>query len=241
MTFPMRRRPNWNNFRPRPGPGLFRGGGLGRLAGPGCVCMSLKIKTSPPAPTLILGVDPGSQHTGYGLIVSGQAGLKLVAQGRFSPPAAWPLPRRLAHIHGHIAEVISAHRPEAVAVEDIFYGKNVRSALKLGHVRGVILLAAAQNGTEVFEYPPTLVKNTVAGYGQAEKSQVARMVGELLKYSEPMAPDAADALAVAICHASQCAVNRMLPARSGASRGGWRGLSTDDLARLNYEPGGPKN
>lgn len=202
--------------------------------------MALKIKTSngPFKPdSLILGVDPGSQHTGYGLIITGQAGLKLVAQGRFSPSASWPLPRRLAYVHRHISQLISAHQPQTVAVEDIFYGKNVRSALKLGHVRGVILLAAAQAGAEVFEYPPTLVKNTVAGYGQAEKSQVARMVGELLKFTEPMAPDAADALAVAICHASQCSLSHLLPGGRKSGRGGWRGLSPEDLATLNYDPG----
>lgn len=202
--------------------------------------MTLKIKSSaePLRPdSLVLGVDPGSQHTGYGLIITGRAGLKLVAQGRFSPPAAWPLPRRLAYVHGHISRLISAHQPQAVAVEDIFFGKNVRSALKLGHVRGVILLAAAQAGADVFEYSPALVKNTVTGYGQAEKSQVAHMVGELLKCAEPLASDAADALAVAICHAGQCSLNHLLPVGRKSGRGGWRGLSPEDLAGLNYDPG----
>ena len=199
--------------------------------------MSLKIKSSPAS--LIMGVDPGSQHTGYGLILSRPAGLDLVAQGRISPPASWPLARRLAHIHDRISELISIHQPASVAVEDIFYGKNVRSALKLGHVRGVVLLAAAQGGADIFEYAPTLVKNSVAGYGRAEKSQVAHMVGELLKFDQPLASDAADALAVAICHAGQCRLSLMMPAaRVGAGRG-WRGLSADDLAQLNYEPGKP--
>ena len=184
--------------------------------------------------TLILGVDPGTNHTGYGLVLSSGQNLKLVAQGRFSPSAAWPLPRRLAHIHQGLSELVQGHRPQVVAVEDIFYAKNVRSSLKLGHVRGVVLLAAAQGGAEVFEYAPRLVKNTVAGYGQADKVQVAHMVAELLDFHEPMAADAADALAVAICHASQSRLNRLLPGSRGG-RGGWRGLSPEDLAALNYD------
>lgn len=200
--------------------------------------MSLKVK-SPLGPSMIMGVDPGSQHTGYGLIKCGAGDLELVAQGRISPPASWPLARRLAHVHGRISELINAHRPAQVAVEDIFHGKNARSALKLGQVRGVVLLAAAQGGADIFEYAPTLVKNSVAGYGRAEKSQVAHMVGELLKFSQSLSPDASDALAVAICHAGQCRLNKLLPAgRQGAGRG-WRGLSADDLAHLNYEPGKP--
>lgn len=185
--------------------------------------------------TLILGVDPGTNHTGYGLIMAGGQNLQLVAQGRFSPSAAWILPRRLAHIHQGLTELIQGHRPQAVAVEDIFYAKNVRSSLKLGHVRGVVLLAAAQGGAEIFEYAPRLVKNTVAGYGQADKAQVAHMVGELLKFHEPLAADAADALAVAICHASQSRMNHLLPVRRSSGRGGWRGMSVEDLAALNYD------
>jgi len=192
--------------------------------------------SDPPA-NLVLGIDPGSQHTGYGLIMAQGQKLALVAQGRISPPAAWPLPRRLAHIHRDLAELMAGHKPQTVAVEDIFYGKNVRSALKLGHVRGVVLLAAAQAGLEVFEYAPRQVKNSVAGYGQAEKNQVAHMVAELLDFHQPLAPDAADALAVAICHAGQC---RLMPGlRGSGGRGGsWRNMSEGDLAALNYGKGG---
>ena len=194
------------------------------------------IAASPSAgAALILGVDPGTNHTGYGLVLSRGQSLQLVAQGRFSPSAAWPLPRRLAHIHQGLAELIQGHRPPAVAVEDIFYAKNVRSSLKLGHVRGVVLLAAAQGGAEVFEYAPRLVKNTVAGYGQADKAQVAHMVGELLNFHEPLAADAADALAVAICHASQSRMNHLLPGRPRGGRSGWRAMSLEDLAALNYD------
>lgn len=199
------------------------------------VIQTSAIFNPPSSASLVLGVDPGSQHTGYGLILVEGQKLALVAQGRISPSTAWPLPRRLAHIHRHLAGLISGHQPQMVAVEDIFYGKNVRSALKLGHVRGVVLLAAAQAGLEVFEYAPRQVKNTVAGYGQAEKTQVAHMVAELLDFHQPLAPDAADALAVAICHAGQCRLSCLAPGsgRSGG-RGGWRNMSEDDLALLNY-------
>jgi len=190
----------------------------------------MKNLTPKPA-TLILGVDPGTRHTGYGLLKARGRELELVAQGRLSPSPAWPLPRRLAHIHHGLSELMRGYGPQAVAVEDIFYGKNVRSALILGHVRGVVLLVAAQSGAEVFEYAPRLVKNTVAGYGQAEKEQVAHMVGELLRFKETLAADAADALAVAICHASQGLLG-LPPKKSGGK--GWRGLTAEDLAALNY-------
>lgn len=188
-------------------------------------------------PVLVLGLDPGTKHTGYGLVLGAGEKLSLVAQGRISPPAAWPLPRRLARIYEELSRLLAAHRPQAVAVEDIFHGPNARSALRLGHVRGVALLAAAQAGAEVFEYPPRLVKNLVSGYGQAEKEQVARMVAELLKFREPMAPDASDALAVAICHLYSRRAALMLPQASAAQgRVGrlrsWRELSEADLAAL---------
>jgi len=194
----------------------------------------LAISGSTRSASLILGIDPGSQHTGYGLILAEGQKLTLVTQGRISPPAAWPLPRRLARIHLNLTEVIYGHNPHIVAVEDIFYGKNVRSALKLGHVRGVVLLAAAQAGVDVFEYAPRQVKNTVAGYGQAEKGQVAHMVAELLNFHQPLTSDAADALAVAICHAFQCRLSLFQSGGHKSSRGGWRNISEADLANLNY-------
>lgn len=198
----------------------------------------MSVSVPPLGFTLILGLDPGSKHTGFGLITACGEQLNLVAQGRFSPTASWTLARRLAYIHKGLSELIAGHRPQDVAVEDIFYGPNVRSALRLGHVRGVALLAAAQGGAEVFEYAPRLVKNTVAGYGQADKAQVADMVGRLLKIEGVLPPDASDALAVAICHAGQCRLRSVLPVpgKTAASRGGgsWRKMSEADLAALNY-------
>ncbi len=184
------------------------------------------------ASTLILGVDPGGRHTGYGLVLAAPDRLSLVAQGRCSPPPAWSLPRRLVYIHQHLQELIEGHRPQAVAVEAVLHGHNVRAARKLGQARGVALLAAAQAGEEIFEYAPALVKSTVAGYGQAEKGQVARMVAELLNFHEPLAPDAADALAVAVCHASLGRASRLVPGGTRSARGSWRHLTESDLAGL---------
>ncbi len=186
--------------------------------------------------TLVLGIDPGTRHTGYGLLRARGRDMEMLSQGRFSPPAAWSLARRLAHIYHGLTELTAAYPPQAVAVEDIFHSRNANSALKLGHVRGVVLLAAALGGAEVFEYAPRLVKNTVAGYGQADKGQVARMVAELLKIKEPLADDAADALAVAICHVSQGGLSALLGARP-SGRGGWRKMSADDAAALSYRSG----
>lgn len=184
--------------------------------------------------TLVLGVDPGSSHTGFGLVLTSGARLDLVAQGRISPSTAWTMPRRLAFIHQGLTEIISGHGPQVVAVEDIFCGKNVRSALKLGQVRGVVLLAGVQGGAEVFEYAPRQVKNAVAGYGQAEKSQVAHMVARLLDHNQTLTPDAADALAIAICHCGQCRLGlETLPGRPTGSRG-WRNLSAGEVAALSY-------
>jgi len=177
---------------------------------------------------LVLGLDPGSRHTGYGLIRTGDRAA-LVASGRLSPPPAWPLARRLAHIHQGLAEIISGHRPEAVAVETLFTGRNIRSAVVLAQARGVALLAAAQGGAEVFEYAPREIKNAVSGYGQAGKDQVAFMVAELLNHREPLSPDAADALAVALCHAGR---GEARPAGRPGRGSGWRGLSEEDVAAL---------
>ena len=150
----------------------------------------------------ILGVDPGSRHTGFGIIRKEGARLVHVASGTLSPPPRLSLEKRLQFIHAGLAASIEQHRPHAVAVEDLFHAINVRSALTLAHVRGAVLLAAASAGVPVASYAPREVKKTVAGTGAASKSQVAWMVQRLLEGAAPAeGPDAADALAVAICHA----------------------------------------
>ena len=151
---------------------------------------------------IILGVDPGSLRTGYGAIETDGRRHRLLEKGVLRSPRRLPLPERLRLIHAGIAELIARLRPEALAVEDVFHAVNTRTALVLGHVRGVILLAGAEAGLPVHEFPPATVKVQVTGFGRAEKPQVALMVARLLELSgDGEAGDAADALAVAVCHA----------------------------------------
>ena len=150
----------------------------------------------------IFGIDPGSGRTGYGCIDSDGSRCELVACGAITVPSGCPFPDRLVRVFDALAAMLATHRPACVAVEEVFHGRNARSALKLGQVRGVALLAAARAGLPVAEYAAASVKQAVVGYGRAEKRQVQRMVALLLGMDEPPSPhDAADALAVAVCHA----------------------------------------
>ena len=167
------------------------------------------------------------------------ASLALVCADRLPMSSETPLPVRLVAIHERMLELIRAHRPTAMAVEDLFTFKNPRSALKLAQARASALLAGALSGIPIFEYSPSLVKKSVAGSGRAEKGQVASMVGRLLRLSEELPPDASDALAVAICHAGQIKLSPEAAMASGAcgaagrARGSsWRRLSAQDLASL---------
>jgi crossover junction endodeoxyribonuclease RuvC len=148
----------------------------------------------------VLGIDPGTVRTGWGVVESDGAKLRGVAAGVIAVRESEPLERRLAQIFDGLAEVIATHAPTACAVEDIFFAKYPAAAMKLGHARGVALLAAARGGLAVSAYPPALVKRSVGGSGSAEKQQVARMVGAMLGWTELPAIDATDALAVAITH-----------------------------------------
>ncbi len=149
----------------------------------------------------MLGIDCGSQATGYGLIESDGYRHRAVLYGVIRPPAKQEFAQRLDHIHKKICELLIGERPDWVAVEDVFFAENARSAIKLGHVRGVVLQAAAGAGIAVAEYTPLAIKSALTGYGRAEKPQVRHMVTVLLKLNEPPSSlDASDALAVAICH-----------------------------------------
>lgn len=148
----------------------------------------------------VLGIDPGSHVTGYGVVEEAGSGLCCVQYGEIKPVKGVALSSCLQTICGGIQEVIRRTEPEALAIENIFYGKNIRSLIKQGHVRGVAILAGAENGVPVYEYSPLEIKKAVVGYGRAEKGQVQMMVRAILKLSELPPPDAADALAVAICH-----------------------------------------
>ena len=150
----------------------------------------------------ILGIDPGSRYCGYGVVERAGVGrVRYVECGILEPGRDRPLHLRLAEILDGIREVISELKPRVVAVEGVFHGVNARSALQLGHSRGVALVAAGERDLDVFEYAPATVKRAVAGHGQASKEQVSAMVRALLDLQRPPRLDASDALAVAICHA----------------------------------------
>ncbi|MBN1663322.1 MAG: crossover junction endodeoxyribonuclease RuvC [Deltaproteobacteria bacterium] len=149
----------------------------------------------------VLGIDPGSRITGYGVIEKGRKELQWVAYGEIKPPQQAILSVCLRTICERIADITQDTKPDAVAIEDIFYGKNVKSLIKQGHVRGAIILSCSQLGVPIFEYTPLEIKQAVVGYGRAEKQQVQTMVRAILKISGAMKADAADALAAAICHA----------------------------------------
>ena len=150
----------------------------------------------------IFGIDPGSERTGYGCVETQGSRHRLVISGAIRTPAGATFPEKLLAIHTGLAALIAECRPDCVAVENLFYSTNARSALKLGHARGVAVLAAVEAGLPVVEYTPAEIKRAVVGYGRAEKQQVQQMVKLLLGLSAPPTPhDAADALAVAICHA----------------------------------------
>ena len=148
----------------------------------------------------VLGIDPGSRLTGWGIVEPHGQRCKIVAAGVIQAGTKRPLPERLLNIERGLTSAIQEHAPDEVAVEAIFYAKYANAAIKLGHARGVALLVAAQAGLAVHEYPPALVKKTVTGRGRADKMQVARIVAAMLGLRELPGEDATDALAVALTH-----------------------------------------
>jgi crossover junction endodeoxyribonuclease RuvC len=168
----------------------------------------------------ILGVDCGSEATGFGLVESDGFHHRAIEFGAIRATRQQTFPERLDQIHRQITQLILDHCPNCVAIEDVFYAKNARSALKLGHVRGVVMQAAAAQALPVAEYTPLKVKNTVTGFGGADKRQVQHMVTILLALQQqPRSLDASDALAVAICHAQHAGGafgSNLRPNRRGA-------------------------
>jgi len=154
----------------------------------------------------IIGIDPGSRITGYGVIDADRGQLQFVACGVIKTSTQYSFAHRLNEIFEGINEVVQVHCPVVAAVEDVFLATNPRSALKLGHARGAAVVAVMQNGLAVYDYSPRAIKQAVVGYGQAAKEQVQHMVRVLLGLSGDPSVDAADALAVAICHANQLQV-----------------------------------
>ena len=166
-------------------------------------------------PAVVLGIDPGTAVTGYGIVrKEGRNPLALVECGVIRTRPRDALPARLAEIHEGVMELIRRHKPTVLAIEDIFYARNVRTTVVLGHARGVILLAASQAGIEIHEYPPSEVKKAVAGTGAATKLQVQFMVMRLLRLKSPPQPsDAADGVAAALCFALAPELPRIEPIR----------------------------
>lgn len=160
---------------------------------------------------LILGLDPGLGTTGWGLISAEGNRLSHVANGQLKTDAKAPLPQRLAHLDAMLAALVADHAPDGAAVEEVFVNSNPQSTLKLAHARGVAIAAVARAGLDVGEYAPRLVKKAVVGTGTAEKAQVHAMIARLLPGTKIVGTDAADALAVAICHAHHLASARRIP------------------------------
>jgi crossover junction endodeoxyribonuclease RuvC len=173
----------------------------------------------------LLGLDPGLQRTGWGLVHARGNAVSFLAAGVVSTDPALELALRLNALYRGLQAVIADHRPDAAAVEETVVNKNAESSLKLGHARGVVLLAAAHAGLPVSEYASKTVKRAVVGTGAADKRQVAMMVRTLLPGSGTPSPDAADALAVALCHAHHHATGTRLAAMLGTSRARAGGLA----------------
>jgi len=149
----------------------------------------------------VLGIDPGTATTGYAVVEETVGDLHMITLGVITTPAKTPLPTRLQTIHNEIREIVTEYEPEAAAVEELFFSRNARTAMSVGHARGVILLALADSNLPIAEYTPMQIKQAVTGYGNANKHQVQEMVRMLLALPEtPKPDDAADAAAVAICY-----------------------------------------
>jgi crossover junction endodeoxyribonuclease RuvC len=162
---------------------------------------------------IIMGIDPGSRITGYGLISKEGNRLIHIDNGAIFTQSAQDFPQRLEQIFTGLSAVIAQYRPDAVAVENVFLAKNAQSALKLGQARGAAIVAAVNVGLAVFEYTALQVKQAVVGSGRAEKVQVQQMIKALLNLPEVAQEDASDALAVAVCHAHSAGMNRILKER----------------------------
>jgi crossover junction endodeoxyribonuclease RuvC len=166
---------------------------------------------------IVLGIDPGTASTGFGVVESVGSGLRALEDGVIRTAAGVPLERRLADIHARVGELLDAHRPDALAIEELYFGVNARTAFAVGQARGVVLLAAGQRGVPSRSYTPQQVKGAVCGHGRADKHQVGQMVTRLLGLAEVPTPDhVSDALAVAICDVNRSPLARALASASGA-------------------------
>ena len=189
--------------------------------------MSRRWRNPDTRPVIVLGIDPGTAVTGYGVVRRDEGAPTLLECGIIRTRPKDPLPDRLCAIHDGVAELIERHKPSAMAIEDVFYARNVRTTIVLGHARGVVLLCGAKAGLEISEYTPAEIKKAVCGTGGATKEQVQFMVGSLLRLKAPPRPaDAADGVAAALAHALSAVTGRKLAAAAVIQR------ETDTLGAL---------
>ena len=151
---------------------------------------------------IIMGIDPGSNVTGYGIIRKESNKLNWIDDGQIAPSKDMGFYDRIFYVFTQLREILERYRPEEIAIEDLFFSKNVKSSIRLGHVRGAIIVSVLISGVPIFEYTPLQIKKAVVGYGKATKEQVRNMVKIILDIKKDMGLDSSDALAVAICHAN---------------------------------------
>ena len=160
---------------------------------------------------LTLGIDPGTALMGYGLVASESGRLEYVDCGVLTTPSTWPFPQRLQSLYRDLLDLIDRYRPTDLAIEEVFFAKNARSAFAVGHARGVAILAGANRGLQIGEYTPMQIKQAVSGYGRGDKAQIQTMVRLILNLdSVPQPDDAADAVAAAICHSQMATMAALL-------------------------------
>lgn len=177
----------------------------------------------------VIGIDPGTRVCGYGVIESRNGEITHIASGSITPASVLPIPERLKIIYDKILGVIEEHSPDIMSVEDIFFSKNVKSAIKLGEARGVALLAASSAGISIYEYPPTKIKLALTGRGRANKTEVQKMISKILGVSEFETEDASDAVAIALCHIQLSRIEKKLGSEFVQPRRRRRRFTIDDL------------
>ena len=177
----------------------------------------------------VIGIDPGTRVCGYGVIESRNGEITHIASGIISPASVLPIPDRLKIIYNGILGAIEEHSPDIMSVEDIFFSKNVKSAIKLGEARGVALLAASSAGISIYEYAPTKVKLALTGRGRANKTEVQKMISKILGVSEFETEDESDAVAIALCHIHLSRIEKKLGSEFVQTRRRRRRFTLDDL------------
>lgn len=177
----------------------------------------------------VIGVDPGSRVCGYGILESINGNLNCLISGAIVPPPSHPLPERLKVIYSKLIEIIEEYSPDYMSIEEMFFAKNAKSAIKLGQARGVALLAAANSGLSIHEYAPTKIKLALTGKGRANKLEVKKMLSYILEIENVDKTDASDAIAIALCHINISKSKEISDLKIGSNSRRRRRFSLDDL------------